>query len=186
MGVFNTRIAALAVLALGFADLAFAADILIADAKSQPESLTVGTRWVSDRRQRQHSVRLQGARGLDHCREVRGCQRRRPRHLFLRHAGRCRHEHVVDVSANPGAGHHAGAASHRSEGLRSLHRRARSSAGTCPATTVRATISRSDRTRRFTSPTPPTARSTSCRPVLPLPNYSWRIARSMASMGSLF
>jgi len=41
MGILNARIAAFAVLALGFADLAFAADILIADAKSQPESLTV-------------------------------------------------------------------------------------------------------------------------------------------------
>ena len=41
MRILNARIAAFAVLALGFADLAFPADILIADAKSQPESLTV-------------------------------------------------------------------------------------------------------------------------------------------------
>ncbi len=40
MGILNTRHAACIVLALGFANIAFAADILIEDAKSQPESLT--------------------------------------------------------------------------------------------------------------------------------------------------
>jgi sugar lactone lactonase YvrE len=40
MGILNARNVACAVLALGFADVAFAADILIGDTKSQPESLT--------------------------------------------------------------------------------------------------------------------------------------------------
>ena len=35
----------------------------------------------------------------------------------LRHARRCRQQHVVDLSANPGARHNAGEASYRPEGL---------------------------------------------------------------------
>ena len=41
------------------------ADILIADAKSQPESLTVAPRRHTDRRQRQHTLCLQGERRAD-------------------------------------------------------------------------------------------------------------------------
>jgi hypothetical protein len=40
IGILNARIAACAVLALCFAEVAFAADILIADTESEPESLT--------------------------------------------------------------------------------------------------------------------------------------------------
>ena len=170
----------------GLAQAASAAEILIVDAKSQPESLTVAPGGVLIVGSASTSVRLQGARGLDHRREVRGCQRRRCRHLFLRHACGCRYQHAVDVSAHPGAGRDAGEASHRAEELRSLHRRPEAPLEPAGVTTAPATISRSDRTRRSTSPTPPTARSTSCRPVLPLPNYSWSIARSTASTGSPF
>ena len=63
---------------------------------------------------------------------------------------------------------------------------AESFAGTCLGTTVSATISRSDRTRRSTSATPLTAKSTGCRPARRLPNSSWKITRSTASTGSPF
>ena len=58
--------------------------------------------------------------------------------------------------------------------------------GTCRATTVLATISQSDRTRCFTSPTLPTAKSTSYRRVLPRPNFSRKTACSAASTRSPF
>ena len=41
MVILNARCAACILLALGFASAAFGAEILIADAKSQPESLTM-------------------------------------------------------------------------------------------------------------------------------------------------
>jgi hypothetical protein len=70
------RLAACVVLLTGLAQAASAAEILIMDAQSQPES-----------------------------------------HLFLRHACRCRYQHVVDVPANPAARYNSGAASYRPEGL---------------------------------------------------------------------
>ena len=59
----------------GFAQAASAADILIADAKSQPESLTVAPGGVLIVGSASSPFVYKVRAGLDHRREVRGCQR---------------------------------------------------------------------------------------------------------------
>jgi hypothetical protein len=61
MCIFCVRHMACIALVLGFVQAASAADILIADTKSQPESLTAAPGGCTDRWQRQHSICLQGA-----------------------------------------------------------------------------------------------------------------------------
>jgi hypothetical protein len=58
MCILNVRHVACIALVMGFAHAAAAADILIADAKSQPESLTAVQGGCTDRWQRQHAIRL--------------------------------------------------------------------------------------------------------------------------------
>ena len=68
----NVRQLAVSVaLVMTFVQLVSAADILIADAKSQPESLTVAPGGVLIVGSASYAVRLQGALWLDHRREVR-------------------------------------------------------------------------------------------------------------------
>ena len=161
------RLAVCLALLAGLAPALPAAEILIGDAKSSPESLTVapgGTLIVGSASSPfVYKVRpgsTTAEKFIDASAEPR-------RNVFLRHARRCRHQHLVDLSADARARRHARAAAHRVARLRSRNRRAENSAGTCLATAAPATISPSGRTRRSTSPIPPTAKSTSCPPVLP-------------------
>ena len=100
MRILNARIAAFAVLALGFADLAFAADILIADTKSQPESLTVAPGGVLIVGSASTPFVYKVRSGSSTAREVYGCQCRGPGHIFLRHAGGRLYQYVMDVSVD--------------------------------------------------------------------------------------
>jgi hypothetical protein len=59
MAISNQRrLAACVAMAVSIAHAASAAEILIGDAKSQPESMTVAPGWRADRRQRQFAIRL--------------------------------------------------------------------------------------------------------------------------------
>ena len=180
------RLAVCVAVLAGLAQAASAAEILIADAKSQPESLTVAPGGILFVGSASTPFVYKVKPGSTTAEKFVDASAGRCRHLLLRHACRCCHQHVVDVPADPGAGHDAGAAPYRAERVSISPPAPRRSAGTCRMTTVSATISRSDRTRRCTSPTPPTARSSGCRPVRPPPNCSWSIARSTASTASRF
>jgi hypothetical protein len=170
------RLAACVASLTGLAQAASVPEILIVDAKSQPESLTVAP----------GGILIVGSASTPFVYKVR--------------PGSTTAEKFVDASAE-GAGTFffgmlADAATNTLwtcqltpvPGTTSVKRHTalslisplapKSFVGTCLVTTVLATISRSDRKRRSTSGTPPTAKSTSYPPALPLPHYSWKIARS--------
>ena len=179
------RLAACVALLTGLVQTASAAEILIGDAKSQPESLTVAP----------GGVLFVGSASTPFIYKVR--------------PGSATAEKFVDATAE-GAGTFffgmlADAATNTLwacqltpvQDIKPVSVIPRCGAsislpapkncvGTCPGTTIPATISRSGRTRRFTSPILPTAKSTSCRPVPPLRNSSLKIALSTASMASHF
>ena len=104
MSILNARrIGACAALVAGLAHAASAAEILIADAKSEPESLTLAPGGVlivgSASTPFVYKVRSGSTiaeKFVDASAEGRG-------HLLLRHAGGCRHQHAVDLPAHPGA-----------------------------------------------------------------------------------
>jgi hypothetical protein len=158
------RLAACFALLTGLAQAASVAEILIVDAKSQPESLTVA-----------------------------------PGGILIVGSGSTTAEKFVDASAE-GAGTFF---------FGMLADAATNTLWTCQLTPVPGTapVKRhtalrgfdlstgaqklrwnlpGDNSTCFTSATPPTAKSTSYPPVLPVPNYSWKIARSMALTGSPF
>ena len=83
------RLATCVALVIGFAQAASAAEILIGDAKSQPESLTLAPGRRTDRWQRQQPICLQGAFRFLHRREVYRLHCRRPGDIFLWHAVGC-------------------------------------------------------------------------------------------------
>jgi len=177
------RLAICLALVTGFAQSASAAEILIADAKSQPESLTVAP----------GGVLIVGSASTPFVYKVR--------------SGSTTAEKFVDASAEgPGTfffGMLADASTNtlwtcqltpvpgttparRHTALRgfNLESGGRRSGGTCRATTALAMISQSDQTRRSTLATPPIVKSISCRQALPPRNYFWSIVRSMVSMAS--
>ena len=178
------RLAACAALVTGFAQAASAAEILIADAKSQPESLTVAPGGVLIVGSASTPFVYKVRPGSTTAEKFVDASAEGPGTFFFGMLADAVYQHVVDLPANPGAGHDAGAAAHRAEGLRSRHRRAEDPLE--PA-------GRQQYLQRFRDRTGQgalhhrhraTAKSTSCRPVLPPPNYSWSIVRSMASTGS--
>jgi hypothetical protein len=119
MPISNVRRLAACVAALAcLAQAASAADILIADEKSQPESLTVAPGGVlivgsasTPFVYRVRSGSTSAEKFVDASTEGAGT-------LFLRHAGGCLHEHVVDMPTDSGARQDASAAAHRAKELR--------------------------------------------------------------------
>jgi hypothetical protein len=92
--------------------------------------------------------------------------------LFLRHDCRCRYPNVVDVSVTPVGDtkpvkrHTALRGFDLSTGAPKLRWNLPGENNTCNDFSI-------GPDRRFRSATPPTAESTSYRPVLPPPNFSW-------------
>ena len=177
-------VACIAILS-GIAPAAFAAEILIVDAKSQPESLTVAP----------GGVLIVGSASTPFIYKVK--------------PGSTTVEKFVDASAEaPGTfffGMLADAGTNtlwacqltpvpgttpvkRHTALRastSLQAR-KSYDGSCLVTTALATISPSGLTRRFISATLPTAGSISCRLMRPPRSCFWKIVRSTESTASRF
>ena len=111
------RFAACVALLTGLAQAASAAEILIVDEKSQPESLTVAPGGILIVGSASTPFIYKVRPGSTTAEKFVDASAEGRRHLFLRHACRCRYQHVVGVSANPGARHNAGQASYRPEGL---------------------------------------------------------------------
>ena len=111
------RLAACVALWTGLAQAASAAEILIVDAKSQPESLTVAPGGIlivgSASTPFIYKVRpgsTTAEKFVDASAEGAGT-------FFFGMLADASYQHVVGVSANPGARHNAGEASYRPEGL---------------------------------------------------------------------
>ncbi len=120
---YLTTCAAL-IITMSFAPAMFAQGILIGDAKSQPESLTMAPGGVlivgSASSPFVYKVRpgsTTAEKFIDASTEARG-------HILPRHVGRRLHQHVVDMPTDAGAEHHSGTAAYRAEKFRSHHRRA--------------------------------------------------------------
>ena len=102
---------------MNVAQSAFAADILIGDAKSQPESLTLAPGGVLIVGSASSPFVYKARSGFLHCRKVYRRQLRRPGDLLPRYVGGRRQQYVVDMSINAGAQHHSSTAAYRAEKL---------------------------------------------------------------------
>lgn len=120
-GILNARRAACVVLAIGFAHAAFAADILIADAKSQPESLTAAPGGVLIVGSASTPFVYKVRSGSSTAEKFVDATAEGPGTFFLRHAGRRLHEYVMDVPVDSGAQYHSSTAAHGPERVRSVH-----------------------------------------------------------------
>src|SRR4051812_21409770 len=112
MVLLNARRAASIVLALGFASAAFGAEILIADATSQPESLTVAPGGVLIVGSASTPFVYKVRTGSSTAEKFVDASAEGPGTFFFWHAGRCLHEYLLDVSINSGAQHHSSTTAH--------------------------------------------------------------------------
>ena len=105
----------------GFAQTVLAADILIADAKSQPESLTVAPGGVLIVGSASTPFVYKVRPGASTAEKFVDASAEGPGTFFFGMLADAVYQHVVDLSIDPGARHNAGAAAHRTERLRPLH-----------------------------------------------------------------
>ena len=107
MSISNLRRLVCFALLMSFAQAACAADILIADAKSQPESLTVAPGGVLIVGSASTPFVYKVPPGSATAEKFIDASAEGRRDVFLRHAGGCLHQYVVDMSVDPGARHNA-------------------------------------------------------------------------------
>ncbi len=105
------------VITMSFAQAAFAAEILIADAKSQPESLTMAPGGVLIVGSASSPFVYKVRPGSSTAEKFIDASAEGPGDVLLRHVGGRLHQYVVDMSTDAGAEYHSSAAAYRTEKL---------------------------------------------------------------------